>query len=102
MYEGIFEDRKKIPKSDPKNYVFKIILNSTYGLTGDENSFLYDPKMTMDITINGQLSLSMLYEMLNKLHHVEKGNETLTSVESNLGHKLADQYLYPNVKKNNS
>jgi len=64
LYEWIFEERKKIPKTDPKNYVYKIILNSTYGLTGDENSFLYDPRMTMQITINGQLSLSMLYEML--------------------------------------
>ena len=65
LYEWFFEERKKIPKTDPKNYVYKIILNSTYGLTGDENSFLYDPKMTMDITINGQLLLSMLYEMLS-------------------------------------
>jgi hypothetical protein len=65
LYEWFFEERKKIPKSDPKNYVYKIILNSTYGLTGDENSFLYDPKMTMQITINGQLQLSMLYEMLS-------------------------------------
>ena len=64
LYEWFFEERKKIPKSDPKNYVYKIILNSTYGLTGDENSFLYDPQMTMQITINGQLLLSMLYEML--------------------------------------
>lgn len=46
--------------------------------------------------------LTMLYEMLNKLDHVEKGNETLTSVETNLGHTLADKYLYPNLKKNNS
>ena len=64
LYEWFFEERKKIPKSDPKNYVYKIILNSTYGLTGDENSFLYDPKMTMQITVNGQLLLSMLYEMI--------------------------------------
>ena len=64
LYEWFFDERKKIPKTDPKNYVFKIILNSTYGLTGDENSFLYDPKMTMQITINGQLLLSMLYEMI--------------------------------------
>jgi hypothetical protein len=64
LYEWFFDERKKIPKSDPKNYVFKIILNSTYGLTGDENSFLYDPKMTMQITVNGQLLLSMLYEMI--------------------------------------
>jgi len=65
LYEWFFEERKKIPKTDPKNYVFKIILNSTYGLTGDENSFLYDPKMTMQITINGQLLLSKLAEMLS-------------------------------------
>jgi len=65
LYEWVFEERKKIPKSDPKNYVYKIILNSTYGLTGDENSFLYDPKMTMQITVNGQLLLSKLYEMLS-------------------------------------
>lgn len=64
LYEWFFEERKKIPKTDPKNYVYKLILNSTYGLTGDENSFLYDPRMTMQITINGQLSLSMLYEMI--------------------------------------
>jgi DNA polymerase elongation subunit (family B) len=64
LYEWFFEERKKIPKKDPKNYVYKIILNSTYGLSNDENSFLYDPKMTMQITINGQLQLSMLYEML--------------------------------------
>jgi hypothetical protein len=65
LYEWFFEERKKIPKTDPKNYVYKIILNSTYGLTGDENSFLYDPKMTMQITINGQLLLSKLAEMLS-------------------------------------
>lgn len=65
LYEWIFEERKKIPKTDPKNYVYKIILNSTYGLTGDENSFLYDPRMTMQITINGQLLLSKLAEMIS-------------------------------------
>ena len=65
QYEWFFEERKKIPKKDPKNYVYKIILNSTYGLSNDENSFLYDPEFTMRITINGQLSLTMLYEMLS-------------------------------------
>lgn len=64
LYEWFFEERKKIPKTDPKNYVYKIILNSTYGLSNDANSFLYDPEFTMRITINGQLSLMMLYEML--------------------------------------
>jgi hypothetical protein len=64
QYEWFFDERKIIPKKDPKNYVYKIILNSTYGLSNDENSFLYDPEFTMRITINGQLSLTMLYEMI--------------------------------------
>jgi hypothetical protein len=64
QYEWFFEERKLIPKSDPKNYVYKIILNSTYGLSNDANSFLYDSFFTMCITVNGQLWLSKLYEML--------------------------------------
>lgn len=65
QYEWFFEERKKIPKKDARNYVYKIILNSTYGLSNDAKSFLYDPEFTMRITINGQLSLTMLYEMLS-------------------------------------
>ena len=49
LYEWFFDERKKISKKDPKNYVYKIILNSTYGLSNDENSFLYDPEFTMRI-----------------------------------------------------
>ena len=64
QYEWFFDERKVIPKSDPRNYVYKIILNSTFGLSIDKNSFLYDPQFGMQITINGQLSLMMLYEML--------------------------------------
>jgi hypothetical protein len=65
LYEWFFEERKKIPKKDPRNYVYKIILNSTYGLSIEANSFLYDPQLGMQITINGQMLLSMLYEMLS-------------------------------------
>lgn len=64
LYQWFFDERKKIPKSNPMNYVYKIILNSTYGLSNDKNSFLYDPEFTMRITINGQLTLMMLYEMI--------------------------------------
>jgi len=64
VYNNIFENRKKIPKTDPVNYVFKIILNSTYGLSNEANSYLYDPLFTMSITINGQLLILKLVEML--------------------------------------
>lgn len=64
LYEWFFEERKKYPKSSPLNYLFKIILNSTYGLSKNKYSFLYDPEFTFRITINGQLLLTMLYEMI--------------------------------------
>jgi len=66
QYEWFFDERRKISKKDIRNYVYKIILNSTYGLSNDANSFLYDPEFTMRITINGQLSLAMLYEMITE------------------------------------
>ena len=65
LYEWFFEERKKYPKSNPLNYLFKIVLNSTYGLSKSKYSFLYDPELTFRITVNGQLLLSMLYEMIS-------------------------------------
>jgi hypothetical protein len=64
LYEWFFEERKKYSKKDPLNYLFKIILNSTYGLSKNKHSFLYDPELTFRITVNGQLLLSMLYEQV--------------------------------------
>jgi len=64
LYEGFFDERRSIPKSDPRNYILKILLNATYGLTNDEYSFLRDRAVTLSICINGQLLLTMLLEML--------------------------------------
>jgi hypothetical protein len=66
QYEWFFDERVKIPKSNPMNYVYKIILNSTFGLSNEENSFFYDPELCMRITLNGQLTLMMLYDMILK------------------------------------
>lgn len=64
VYENMYNERISIPKSDPRNYVFKICLNTAYGLSKEENSYFYDPKFTYTITINGQLLLLKLMEML--------------------------------------
>lgn len=64
LYRGFYEQRQNIPKSDPSNYILKILLNSTYGLTNDEYSFLRDRFVTLSICINGQLLLAMLVERL--------------------------------------
>jgi hypothetical protein len=62
LYEGFYHERKKYPKSDPRNYVLKIILNGSYGLSKDKHAFLYDPKWQLEICINGQLILTLLTE----------------------------------------
>jgi len=46
-----------------------------------------------------QDDLSTLYVMFDNLEKVEKGEKTLAGVELNLGTQLANQYLYPNIKK---
>lgn len=65
LYEWFFYERKKYAKGTPLNYLFKIVLNATYGLSKSFYSFLYDPMFTYRITVNGQLLLSMLYEELS-------------------------------------
>lgn len=62
LYEGFYIERQNYPKSDPRNYVLKIILNGSYGLSKDRYSMLYDPKWQLAITINGQLLLTLLTE----------------------------------------
>lgn len=64
QYEWFFDERRKIPKKDPRNYVYKIILNSIFGLSIDKHSPFYDVELGMKITINGQLSLLILLEMI--------------------------------------
>ena len=94
LYEWFFEERKKIPKKDPKNYVFKIILNSTFGLSIDENSFLYDPQFGMQITINGQLTLMMLYEMLAEgIPDCVPLMQNTDGIEMMIPEKYKDKYL---------
>lgn len=94
QYEWFFNERKKIPKKDPMNYVYKIILNSTYGLSNDENSFFYDPELTLKITINGQLSLMMLYEMImENIPGAIALMQNTDGVETRIPRKYIDKYM---------
>jgi chaperonin cofactor prefoldin len=63
-YEWFYDERLKYDKKNPLNYVFKIILNSTYGLSNEKTSFLKDSFFTMQITCNGQLLLVQLMEKI--------------------------------------
>jgi hypothetical protein len=63
-YEWFYNERLKYPKSNPLNYLYKIVLNSAFGLSNDKHSFLRDSMLTMKITCNGQLLLVQLMEQL--------------------------------------
>lgn len=64
IYKSLYEERKSHPKGSAENAMLKLGLNGTYGKSNDKFSVFYDPKFTMSITINGQLSLLMLADRL--------------------------------------
>lgn len=64
IYKEFYEERKKYDKGTSENLMIKLGLNSVYGKSNDKHSFLYDPKFTMSVTLNGQLSLLLLADRL--------------------------------------
>lgn len=68
-YKKFRDDRaawKHIPEKKVICDIYKIILNGTYGKLSSKYSFLYDPKMQIQVTLTGQLSLLMLIERIEK------------------------------------
>lgn len=66
IYEDVYIQRKQFAKGTAENAVMKLALNGTYGESNNEFSCFYDPKFTMTITINGQLSLCLLADYILK------------------------------------
>lgn len=68
VYTQIYHDRLKAKHEGDKvtAETLKLSLNGSYGNLINEHSWLYDPKAAMSITINGQLMLLMLIEMLTE------------------------------------
>lgn len=64
IYQDVYEQRKSFAKNTPENAMLKLALNSVYGDSNSEHSIFYDPAYTMKITVNGQLSLCLLADML--------------------------------------
>jgi len=67
IYKEIRNLRFSYKKGTSQNKMLKLALNSTYGDTNNPFSPFYDFKMTLDITINGQLMLCMLAEKLMQI-----------------------------------
>lgn len=47
-------------KKDPRQLVYKILINATFGAMKSEHNALFDPKQANNICINGQLILTQL------------------------------------------
>jgi hypothetical protein len=43
--------------------------------------------------------ISLLYKMFDSLQSVQDGDQSLASVELNLGSQLANKFVYPNLNK---
>lgn len=65
-FNKIIEERieAKDAGNDTKAAMLKISVNSAYGLTKSEHFWLYDPKVTLSVCINGELFLLMLIEAI--------------------------------------
>lgn len=65
-YVQVYNKRLQLKREGKKaeQAPYKIVLNSTYGITKDSTSSAYDPKQANNICINGQL---MLLDLLEKL-----------------------------------
>lgn len=70
-YDGVYQTRKKYPKTAPENGAFKLALNGAYGGSNNAHSPFLDPQYTMSTTINGQLLLCMLAEKLVEIPGVK-------------------------------
>lgn len=64
IYQDVYEQRKSFAKGTPENAMLKLALNSVYGDSANKYSVFFDPQYTMQITINGQLSILLLAEKI--------------------------------------
>jgi len=71
VYRQIKEDRAKYPKGTSMNAILKLAGNGAYGNSNNPFSFLYDPQYTFSVTVNGQLQLMQLAELLTLIPGVE-------------------------------
>jgi len=64
IYRNLYEQRKTYPKASAENAMLKLALNGVYGDSNNQFSVFYDPLFTMSITLNGQLLLCLLAELI--------------------------------------
>ena len=74
----VIQKKRYTLATDPMKKVYKLIANSfIYGQLKEKSSFIYDEKAALKITINGQLLLCLLAEM------IMDGTEDTTLIQAN-------------------
>lgn len=74
-FKNIYDERFRLKKlEDSKEYVFKILLNATYGASKSYYNSLYDPVQANNICINGQLMLTDLIIRLKNHSNLIQSN----------------------------
>lgn len=92
IYEDVYVQRQSYAKGTAENLVMKLALNGVYGDSNNEYSPFYDPKYTMTVTINGQLSILLLSEKLLKIPTLQIIQVNTDGVTVKLDKKYVDQY----------
>ncbi len=70
-YRQIKNDRARYPKGSSRNAVLKLAGNGAYGNSNNPYSPFYDPQYTFSVTINGQLQILQLVELIDLLPDCE-------------------------------
>lgn len=65
-FKEIYDKRLALKRAGKKaeQAPYKVILNSTYGASGDKNNALFDPRQAHRVCANGQVFLTLLIEMM--------------------------------------
>ena len=75
LYKNLYATRMKYKaKKDNKQQIYKILLNSTFGALKSEFNDLFDPVMSNDICVNGQLILTDLIMSLREYAELVQSN----------------------------
>ena len=76
VFKQVYDKRVALKKAGKKKEQapYKIILNSTFGITNDPYSLAYDPRRNHEVCINGQLLLLDLLEKLEGYCEVIQSN----------------------------
>ena len=65
-YKNLLEKRKSLDKDSPERYAVKIALNAVFGHLNFKYSLFYDPLTFLKVTVNGQILMLILTDMMRR------------------------------------